>query len=618
MSVRSLTTNLSSLNAQRRLSEVSSSLGKTYDRLASGLRITKASDDAAGLAVATSLNLDNRIANQAIRNINDGISLLNIGAGALETLSSITIRISELSEQAANGVLGRTQRLALDGEALALQREYNRITATAEFNGRKIFDAENESVEIQNILTGGTGLQLSLGNALRREEFAGSFMAPVTTDAPSYRLGSVTQYDLNRDGNLDVVTFYDAVNRFGIHLGNGDGTFKPMITYVGSAGSNSFVGLSDFNNDRILDVTYSYQDNFHVSLGNSDGSFSLYSAVGTHGFTAPPVTSLVGDINGDGNNDLFFSRNSSVLISFGNGNGTFRAGVTILQSLPSNNYFGLSADLNGDGKSDLVVRETSSAQEMIVLLQNANGSFQAAQSRIYTWITRAEDINEDGKLDLVFNSFQYLPGNGDGTFKSQVSNSPYGGNFRDFQLFNADSDRNLDVIIANNSGIINVALGNGDGSFRGFVSQDAYSNFSGSIGDFNGDDVPDVLYGFVAGGFAVSLANTNSVATLESPDLRTKEVALATLEQMKVARDRITAELGNIGAFMSRLDISRSTLQVLGENLSSAASQILDADVAKESAELVRKQILQQSAQAVLVQSNQLPQLALRLIQGGA
>jgi flagellin len=108
MTVR-LNTNLASLNAQRRLGEVTSSLGKTYERLSSGLRINRASDDAAGLAVASGLNVDSRVFSQGLRNINDGISALQIADGALEELSNVVTRIIELSEQASNGVISATQ-----------------------------------------------------------------------------------------------------------------------------------------------------------------------------------------------------------------------------------------------------------------------------------------------------------------------------------------------------------------------------------------------------------------------------------------------------------------------------------------------------------------------------
>jgi flagellin len=144
--------NTASLNAQRRLGESSAKLSGIYERLSSGQRINKASDDAAGLAIANDLNAKGRIFTQGIRNGNDGISLLNIADSAIDALTGVVTRIRELSEQAANGTYSAQQRKALDAEAQALSKEFTRITQSTSFNGIKIFDGSL-----------GTGVRLQLG-----------------------------------------------------------------------------------------------------------------------------------------------------------------------------------------------------------------------------------------------------------------------------------------------------------------------------------------------------------------------------------------------------------------------------------------------------------------------
>lgn len=130
-----INTNLAALNAQRRLADTTSDLTRSYERLSSGLRITRARDDAAGLAIAEALRADQRIASVAIRNANDGISLISITDGALAQIGSVLTRMAELAEQSANGVLSTTQRSALDLEFAALGSEIERIANTTEFNG---------------------------------------------------------------------------------------------------------------------------------------------------------------------------------------------------------------------------------------------------------------------------------------------------------------------------------------------------------------------------------------------------------------------------------------------------------------------------------------------------
>jgi flagellin len=132
--------NIASLSAQRRLNRSTDAVASISESLSSGQRITSASSDAAGLAVSSSLNLNARVYSQAIRNINDGVSLLNIAEGALQELSSITMRQQELAEQASNGVYSSVQRQALHNEVYALVNEQNRIIASTKFNGLGLFD----------------------------------------------------------------------------------------------------------------------------------------------------------------------------------------------------------------------------------------------------------------------------------------------------------------------------------------------------------------------------------------------------------------------------------------------------------------------------------------------
>lgn len=128
-------TNIASLNAQRRLSLSTGQLQKTFEKLSSGLRIVRAADDAAGLAIADTLRADQRIASVAIRNANDGISMISIADGALSEIGNVLGRLSELSEQSANGTLTIVQRSAIASEFISLGSEIERIAVTTNFNG---------------------------------------------------------------------------------------------------------------------------------------------------------------------------------------------------------------------------------------------------------------------------------------------------------------------------------------------------------------------------------------------------------------------------------------------------------------------------------------------------
>ena len=132
--------NVASINAQRILGNNNDRLAKSVERISSGIRINKASDDAAGLAVSEALRSDIRALRQAVRNGNDGISLINIAEGALNEQSGILIRLRELASQASTGTVGSTERQTIQLEFTALRNEIDRISGVTEFNGQQLVD----------------------------------------------------------------------------------------------------------------------------------------------------------------------------------------------------------------------------------------------------------------------------------------------------------------------------------------------------------------------------------------------------------------------------------------------------------------------------------------------
>jgi flagellin-like hook-associated protein FlgL len=158
--------NIASIQAQRRLAEVSTSQSGIYERLSSGQRINRASDDAASLSIASSLDAQGKIFTQGIKNINDGISALSIAESALESLQSISIRQKELAEQAASTVYSTKQRTALQAEADALSAEYNRIVEVTSFNGRRLFQAGGQEIRLQAGVSLQDSFSINMGAAL--------------------------------------------------------------------------------------------------------------------------------------------------------------------------------------------------------------------------------------------------------------------------------------------------------------------------------------------------------------------------------------------------------------------------------------------------------------------
>lgn len=144
-----INTNVESLAAQRSLGKVRAEQGASLEKLASGLRINKASDDAAGLAISEKLKANIRGTLQAKRNAQDGISMIQTAEGGLEETTNILIRLRELSIQAASDTIGEKERKFADLEFQQLSSEIDRIAGSTVFNGRKLLMGEGDNLDFQ-------------------------------------------------------------------------------------------------------------------------------------------------------------------------------------------------------------------------------------------------------------------------------------------------------------------------------------------------------------------------------------------------------------------------------------------------------------------------------------
>lgn len=144
-----INTNVSSLAAQRSLSVNNRQSENTLSKLSSGTRITKAADDAAGLAISEKLKARITSTEQANRNANDGISMVQTAEGGLDEISSMLTRLRELSVQSASDTVGDTERSFTDMEYQNLKQEIERIAQVTEFNGTKLLQGAGEKLDFQ-------------------------------------------------------------------------------------------------------------------------------------------------------------------------------------------------------------------------------------------------------------------------------------------------------------------------------------------------------------------------------------------------------------------------------------------------------------------------------------
>ena len=348
---------------------------------------------------------------------------------------------------------------------------------------------------------------------------------PLFLPAVTYESGgsanSMAVADVNRDGKLDVLVANGNANTVGVLLGNGDGTFQPAYTYDSGSNVPTAIAVADVNLDGIPDLVVTNDtSDYHldgvigVLLGNGDGTFRPVVTYSSGDRGAMGIT--IADVNNDHKPDLLVANDFNVAVLLGNGDGTFGAP----QFYDTGGQFNVSiavGDFNGDGRLDMAVAADVAGYNSVgILLGNGDGTFQPAVSYgsggTNPNFVAVADLNGDHRLDLVVantdsNAVGVLLGNGDGTFQPAVSYGSGGTNAAKVAVADVSGDGKPDLLVINNcpagqgclgqEGVLGVLLGNGDGTFQPAVTYDPGGPGADSVVavDVNGDGKPDVLVG---------------------------------------------------------------------------------------------------------------------------
>lgn len=257
-----INTNVSSLNAQRQLMSSGQELDKAMTRLSSGMRINSAADDAAGLAISNRQTSQIRGLDQAVRNANDGISMIQTAEGALAESTNILQRMRELAVQSANGIYGDNDRATLDAEVQQLVSELDRIAKSTTFNGRNILDGSMGKVDLQ------VGAQANQTISLEVQ----------AVDAKTLGMGSVNVDMMGAASDLAILTDAGAPGDIGALaendvMINGQSILKGTDTW--DAANDTTQDLLNHINENVNGVTASTYAEVSVSGGDgvlSDGA----------------------------------------------------------------------------------------------------------------------------------------------------------------------------------------------------------------------------------------------------------------------------------------------------------------------------------------------------------
>ncbi len=678
MSRLSLTTNIASMNAQRNFTRASKDLETSFNRLSSGMRINRASDDAAGLSVSSLLNADRAVLAQGIRNLNDGISYLNIAEGAITELTNIMFRIQEIAEQSANGTLSSTQRKPLQDEVTALQNEYNRIIESTRFNGMQLLTGANTLVNLQGGYGVAGGLAVQVGNELSSDAFglysSGETLRVSTTAGGGEANGQSQVLSVSADGRY-VAFWSDATNLVSGVSGQ-QVYIKDTLTgevKVGSSSSDGVVGdlasddatlsadgrylvFRSRSNNLVAENTYGNWQVYAKDL--QTGALKLVSS--EQNGAAGHSTSSQGNISADGRYVLFTS-NSTNLLGI---NGThvymkdLQTGAVTIQSVNENGEEGDEGSNRGVFSQDQsflifyssatnLIPGISSGQFYIRNLEtgelklgssgddwgyingwsfhqslSANGrylAFWSTATNLLPGVSGGQIFVKDletGKVQLASSTKDGVQG--DGASNAGTSISADGR----YLSFSSNSSNLIDGVSGWQvyrkdmlTGDIELVSRSTSGEVDSVIQTPSFITADGSKVFFSSDSTS-----LVAG-------DSNGVADIFMRDLSKTGIdglsgmvvqnqmsARVTLMLAKDRLDTLNLTRAGIGASSSRIDTAISNLSTMTQNLASAASQITDTDVADESAKLAAKQILQQSGAAVLSQANLQPQLVLTLL----
>lgn len=374
---------IASLRAKRQLDDASSALSKVLERLSSGQRINRAADDAAGLAVASSLSTKRRVYTQGLRNINDGISALNTADAAMSELSGIIERQRELAEQAANGSLSNTQRGSLNSEFQLLGQEYQRIISTTTFNGQHLLDTTRGG-GVLNLQAGGSMLPLNVLTATQYATGTGTYSNRFQQSATISANGGFKflETDFNADGINDLVAVAANGNGAGktsvyIYTIIG-GTFNSFSLVGGETGTNNgniaLLNIAWSGNNLVIGLVDTAATRFGgVATFNSNGSISGYASIPGITVANQGKTSSTSDFNGDG-----FADRVSVL--------TLGAGSTITVATQNLNYLTAYRSLAQNSQS---ISTAADARTALTALETLNDTLLAARGTVGASVSRA-------------------------------------------------------------------------------------------------------------------------------------------------------------------------------------------------------------------------------------
>ncbi|WP_456273250.1 flagellin N-terminal helical domain-containing protein [Bacillus sp. AK031] len=589
--------NIQALNAYRNLSQTMGQTSKSLEKLSSGLRINRAADDAAGLAISEKMRSQIRGLDTAERNSLDAISLIQTGEGALNQTHEILQRMRELSVQAANGTLEDNDRKAIQNEIDQLTFEIDRIADTTQFNQKKLFSGDDQGTafaepSLDEVAYSGNGTWEGVVTAEPTKPAEMMIEFPI-------EVGQKLIADINGETiSINGKTYQmDTTGATGGTLANGnivvnlsswtDGTTaddaEAKITHLMNQLSSAISSNDpDLNSGAFVKTFPLNSDGDNTNL-EQNGQLTLVTAnkmSPKEAATLPVTSTSLTDVNFMNPEDL----SSATGEFFGKAEGASAKPLTLTFSeVPKSGeelqIDGLTIEFNSPGAAytgGSAARIDVEGKDLFTVLGEIDSILTTAKNDSPSPVIALTSHNVVGNtLSLFTNKTDDGATNGlDVMIKDQ-----------DFEA-NKDKDLSVELQIgANSSETMNLTLGVMDAAKLG-LARDA--------------DHTTIL--------------TTGVNAKAGVNLGTPDAARTAISVIDNAIRLVSEERSKLGAIQNRLEHTVTNLQTTNENLTSAESRIRDADMAQEMTQFTRNNILNQAGQAMLAQANQLPQGILQLL----
>jgi flagellin len=657
-----INTNVKAMTAQHSLSVNNRSLSTAMQQLSTGKRINSAKDDAAGLAISTRMSADLRGMSMAIKNANDGISMMQTAEGALGEITNMLQRMRELSVQAATGSMTADNRKALQKEMDQLIAEIDNVARTTNFNGIKLLDGSAKDVKIQTNVKENDQVGVSISSASSKSLGLQGYR--IEGELTSGRVGTVTGVNSESDVLINGKNFTtnaalpaaDTAKALadGINANSGEhrvvasayNTLKGVAPSASSFASGALTVngntiaaagsveelVSNINRDA-AGVSAVLGSDGTIELSNDTGENIVIAGAATEsaGFTAGTYTGYVTLTSMDQEDITVQAK--SVANGFVGGSGTIadvkalgfnetKDGTAFTGTAVDANKIELDDDLRINGvrvgpSADSSARAKASAINEISGETGVTASAKTEVVLTYDMndIADGDDVNINGvEIDLsaetdVFGVVDKINDANAGVVASTDTDGRL--------ILTAYSGDDIRVSEAAAPFFTAIASLTGDASTGAGTAASPFV-VKGRITLDSEIDSEIRIEGKSAGAAAlIGLAEQGGSSTLVGGELsiRTQEAAGRSITAIDEAIDSVAMERANLGAFQNRLTAAVDNLSSSRTNLAESQSRILDADYAQATTELARTQIIQQAATAMLAQANQQPQSVLALLQ---